>query len=74
VSSPDSATSTAADLYLDLLEQVLTGAVYEDSDTVLGENVRGRSLPRRAANWVGRRASAFGVELVVKRPYDAAAR
>ena len=57
-------------LYLDLMKQALTGALFEESDTVLGKNLRGLSWRHRMANTVGRMASAAGLELVVKRRYD----
>jgi O-methyltransferase len=59
-----------ADLYLNLLKRTLTGALFEESDTILGTNVRGLGLSRRVADAVGRRASALGLELVIKRRYD----
>jgi O-methyltransferase len=59
-------------LYLDLLKRTLTGAVAEDSDSILG-GVRTAGSPvlkKRLADGVGRFAKRFGFELSYKRPYD----
>ena len=58
--------------YLDLMKRSLTGALAEDSDSILG-GVRAeltRSRAKRIAHWVGRQAQRRGFEIVVKKPYD----
>lgn len=71
-----SSVTTASDLYLDLLARSLTRALQEDSDRVLGFN-DWRSPPtvrRRVGDTVARAASRYGVEIVKRRPYEAALR
>ncbi|MBE7191066.1 MAG: class I SAM-dependent methyltransferase [Gordonia polyisoprenivorans] len=58
--------------YLDLMKRSLTGALSEDSDSVLG-GVSWQGNPsrlRRVANGVGVLARRAGVEIAIKRPYD----
>jgi len=55
---------------LDLLKRALTGALYEDSDYVLGGKGGVGGVKHRIANRVGEISSALGVEMVRKRPYD----
>jgi O-methyltransferase len=70
VADPSPDAGRDVDLYLDLIKRVLTGALFEESDTVLGRNVRGRTWRHRLADKAGRIMSKAGVEIVVKRPYD----
>lgn len=64
------------DRYLELVKRSLTGALTEDNDSVLG-GVRTAGSPllrKRAADALGRAAARVGVEIAVKKPYDAALR
>lgn len=63
------ALSDDSKLYVDLLKVALTGALFEDGDTVLGKNVRGVGLLHKVANGVARAASAANLEIAIKRPY-----
>ncbi|WP_435770491.1 TylF/MycF family methyltransferase [Nocardioides sp. SYSU DS0651] len=61
------------ELYLDLMKRVLTGALMEDNDSILG-GVRTQGSPSRKkqlANAVGTAAQRFGFEIAYKKPYDA---
>lgn len=73
-----SQTGITEDLYLDLMKQSLTGALYEDSGRILGGGATGTWRPLtwkdRAANAVADVFAKVNVELVLKRPYDPAAR
>jgi O-methyltransferase len=64
------------DLYLDILKRSLTGALYEDNDSILG-GVRtdgSESLKKKVAHGVGRAANRFHLEVAYKKPYDPALR
>ena len=65
-------TADPVALYIDLLKNALTGALYEDNDIVLGGvRSRGKTGPKFwAANAVGTLASKAGFEVVRKQPYD----
>lgn len=71
----DARTDTAA-RYLDLMKRSLTGALAEDNDSILGgvRTAGSTSWKRRLANVVGQAASRANVEIVYKKPYDAAQR
>ncbi|MGI8716405.1 MAG: TylF/MycF family methyltransferase [Lapillicoccus sp.] len=61
----------AGRLYLELMKRTLTGALFEESDVILGLTTQGTpTLKHRLANGVGALASRAGLELVLKRPYD----
>lgn len=69
-------TADVAQRYLELVKRSLTGALAEDNDSILG-GVRtqgSKRLVRRVANAAGELAQRFNLELVVKKPYDPAAR
>ena len=60
-----------ANMYLDLLKKTITGAIYAESDIILGKTTRGQAgWKRRLANAVGIAVSSVGLELVYKRAYD----
>ena len=61
-------------LYLDLMARVLTGALQEDSDQILGNHRGIGPLRSRVAQTVGAVAGRVGLEIVRKRPYDPALR
>ncbi|PZS24691.1 MAG: macrocin O-methyltransferase [Pseudonocardiales bacterium] len=62
-------------LYLELLKQILTGALHEDSDRVLdGRSSRQGPLKHRAADALGALLARAGLELIRKVPYDPARR
>jgi O-methyltransferase len=64
-------TDLARDLYLDLLKRTLTGAVAEESDSILGGAAASAApLGKRVAHAAGRLAGRFGLELAYKKPYD----
>jgi O-methyltransferase len=65
-------TTAEASLYLDLLKRVLTGALAEDNDSILGgvRTAGSASWKRRLANLVGDAAARAKVEIVYKKPYD----
>jgi O-methyltransferase len=72
VTPAETRTDQARALYLDLLKRTLTGAVYEDNDSILG-GVRTSGSPRlhkRAADGVGKLVGRFGFEIAYKKPYD----
>ena len=76
VTNPPTSATDARSLYLDLLKGTLTGAISEDNDSILG-GVRTQgavTLKRKIANAVGVQANKLGLEIAVKKPYDAAAR
>jgi O-methyltransferase len=59
------------DLYLDLLKLVLTGAIQEENDVILGGSGLGAGTWKmRLAHRVGAIASKHGFEVTLKRPYD----
>ena len=63
---------SARDLYLDILKRSLTGALYEDNDSIRG-GVRtdgAESLKKRVANSVGKAAGKLNLEIAYKKPYD----
>ncbi|MGY2876229.1 O-methyltransferase [Marmoricola sp. URHA0025 HA25] len=63
--------SRAAELYLQLLKRVLTGAAFEDGDQVLGVNTATpTNLKGRAARTVTSILDRGGLEIARKRPYD----
>lgn len=75
-------TSTQTDvddirrLYLDVVKRTLTGALAEDSDSVLG-GVRWQGNPsaaKRLASAFASLASRFNIEIAIKKPYDAGLR
>ena len=58
------------------MKRVLTGALYEDNDTILG-GVRHQppsGLKQHAARSVGQLASRFNLEIAYKKPYIASER
>ncbi len=65
-------TDLGRDLYLDLLKRTLTGAVAEESDSILGGVATAGSprLRKRVADAVGRLIGRAGFELAYKKPYD----
>lgn len=68
-------STTASDLYLDLLKGTLTRAVFEDNDRILGVSTASRTGLRGLA--LNRTADVLGslaLELVRKRQYDPAVR
>lgn len=74
---PMTSTQTDVDtvrrLYLDVVKRTLTGALAEDSDSVLG-GVRWQgnpSLAKRLASTFAGVAGRFNVEIAIKKPYDA---
>lgn len=73
---PVEQTTESTRLYLDLLKRSLTGALAEDNDSILGgvRTAGSTSLKRRAANAVGQLAGRMNIEIVYKKPYDAAQR
>jgi O-methyltransferase len=72
LSATETQTDLARDLYLDLLKRTLTGAVAEESDSILGGVATSGSpvLRKRVADGVGRMFGRFGFELAYKKPYD----
>jgi O-methyltransferase len=61
------------ELYLDLMKRGLTGALYEDNDTILGgvRHQKPVNLKQRAARSLGVLASRFDLEIAYKKPYEA---
>jgi O-methyltransferase len=72
VPATETQTDLSQGLYLDLLKRTLTGAVAEESDSILGGVATSGSpaLRKRAADAVGRLVGRFGFELAYKKPYD----
>jgi O-methyltransferase len=73
VTPPETRTDLTTGLYLDLLKRVLTGAVAEDNDSILG-GVRTAGSPllrKNVADRFGRLVGRFGFEIAYKKPYDA---
>jgi O-methyltransferase len=72
LSSTETLTDQARELYLDLLKRTLTGAAAEESDSILG-GVRTSGSPvlrKQVADGIGRLVGRFGFELAYKKPYD----
>jgi O-methyltransferase len=65
-------TQAGRELYLDLLKRALTGALYEDNDTILGgiRHQKPVNVKQRAAKSLGALASRFRLEVAYKKPYD----
>lgn len=73
MSSGTDIESAIRSLYLDTVKRSLTGALSEDSDSVLG-GVRWQGNPSRVRRWansIGIMAGRVGVEIAMKKPYDA---
>ncbi len=68
-----SQTEITADLYLDLMKRVLTGALHQDSDQILGGDSSG-TWKHRSANAVANVFAKVNVQLVRRLRYDPAAR
>ncbi len=68
-----SQTETTTDLYLDLMKRILTGALSEDSDYILGGDSSG-TWKHRSANAVAGVFAKVNVQLVRRMSYDPAAR
>lgn len=69
--SPAATPSPATDLYLDLLARVLTRALFEDSDRIVGIPTMENS--KRLVRLLDRLAPALGraqIEVTIKRPYS----
>ena len=66
-------TTTAVDLYLDLLMRSLTRSLQEDNDRILGFNdwEHPPTFRRRVADGIAAGAARFGYEVVKKVPYKA---
>jgi O-methyltransferase len=54
------------------MKRVLTGAIYEDNDTILGGARHGKpaNVKQRVGRSVGVLASRFNLEIAYKKPYD----
>lgn len=63
----------STDLFLDLLKRSLTGALYEDTDYILG-SATGRTWKSRAATVVAHGLTRLDLQLVRHRRYDPEAR
>ncbi|HEX6389185.1 MAG TPA: TylF/MycF family methyltransferase [Solirubrobacteraceae bacterium] len=72
MTSPDTRTDTARELYLDLLMRTITGAVSEDNNRILGAVPTSGSplAPKNIADNVGRLVGRLGFEIAYKKPYD----
>jgi O-methyltransferase len=68
---PGDDSDASRELYLNLMKRALTGALYEDNDTILGgvRHQRPGNLKQRAARSVGELASRFNLEIAYKKPY-----
>jgi O-methyltransferase len=68
---PVDGSQASRELYLNLMKRTLTGALYEDNDTILGgvRHQRPGNLKQRAARSVGGLASRFNLEIAYKKPY-----
>lgn len=67
----ESSSADVTELYLNLLKKTLTGSIYENNDTVLGQWNRGHGgWKNRLATGIGVAASSVGLEVVSKHPYD----
>ena len=72
MTAPEAQIDAVRDLYLDILKRSLTGALYEDNDSILG-GVRtdgSESLKKKVAHSVGRAATKLNLEIAYKKPYD----
>lgn len=69
-------TAELRDRYLDLMKRMLTGALTEDGDLVLGGGLEigHKTWKWRAADALAKVAATRKIELVQKKPYDAHAR
>lgn len=72
MTSSDTRTDTARELYLDLLMRTITGAVSEDNNRILGAVPTSGSplAPKNIADNVGRLVGRLGFEIAYKKPYD----
>lgn len=76
MTASETGVDVVRDLYLDILKRSLTGALYEDNDSILG-GVRtdgAESLKKKVANQVGKAAGKLNLEIAYKKPYDPALR
>jgi O-methyltransferase len=68
---PRDGSQDCRELYLELMKRVLTGALYEDNDTILGgvRHQQPANLKQRAARSLGVLASRLNLEIAYKKPY-----